>query len=70
MLVLGAIRADGNRILIKCTPRQDSREYQQILSKGLAEVYEPQFVFMQDGAPCHLSSSTHICTSIYVVVFA
>ena len=23
----GAIRADGNRILIKCPPRLDSREY-------------------------------------------
>ena len=50
MLVWVAIRADGNRILIKCPPRLDSLEYQQILSKALAEVYEPQFVFMQDDA--------------------
>jgi len=44
VLVWSAIRADGNRILIKCPPRLDSREYQHILSKGLEEVYQPQFV--------------------------
>ena len=58
VLVWGAIRADGNRILIQCPPRLDSREYQQVLSQGLPEVYESHMTFMQDGAPCHRSSST------------
>jgi len=58
ILVWGAIRFDGNRILIKCPPRLDSSEYQQVLNKGLPEVYESHMTFMQDGAPCHRSSST------------
>jgi len=58
VLVWGAIRSDGNRILIKCPPRLDSLEYQHILSRGLPELYDSHLVFMQDGAPCHRSCST------------
>jgi len=38
VLVWGAIRSDGNRVLVKCPHRLDSLEYQQILSKGLPEI--------------------------------
>jgi len=49
-LVWGSIWSDGNCILIQYPHRLDSREYMQVWSKGLSEVYESHKTFMQDGA--------------------
>ena len=57
LLVWGAIRADGYRILIQCHLKLGSQEYQKVLRIGLSALYTPQMVFMQDGAPWHRSSS-------------
>lgn len=58
VMVWGAIKGDGSRILFKCPDRLKSDEYQQILSVGLREIYDKDNIFMQDGAPCHKSRST------------
>jgi len=58
LMVWGAIRSDGKRILIKCPPRLGSSEYQEILGKGLSAVYDSEMVFMHDCDPCHRSAST------------
>ena len=31
----------------------DSTTYQSVLEEGLQDMYADDFVFMQDGAPCH-----------------
>ena len=51
LLVWGAIRADGYRILIQCPPSLGSQANQEVLRIGLSALCTPQIVFMQDGAP-------------------
>ena len=58
LMVWGAIKSDGSRILIRCPERLNSHEYQSILANGLLKIYNPSDIFMQDGAPCHKSKST------------
>jgi len=58
ILLWGAIKGDGSRILVRCPNRLNSEEYQRVLSKELFEVYEASNIFMQDGAICHKSQST------------
>jgi len=58
ILLWGAIKSDGTRILVRCPNKLNSEEYQRVLSKGLFEVYEASNNFMQDGATCHKSLST------------
>ena len=58
IMVWGAIRGDGHRVLVRCDRNVDSKEYQRILSVGLPHIYEPGHAFQQDGAPAHRSSST------------
>ena len=55
LMVWGAIKEDGTRILIRCPDRMNSAAYEEVLKKGLLPVYEPQNIFQQDGAPCHKS---------------
>lgn len=58
ILVWGAIRGDGSRILLRCPHKLDSLEYQSILNQGLLNICGSHNTFMQDGAPCHKSRST------------
>lgn len=58
LLVWGAIKADGTKVLIKCPNRLDSLGYQGVLDEGLQSIYCTNSIFMQDGAPCHRSAST------------
>ena len=58
VLVWGIIKADGKRMLVRCPQILNSTEYQSVLSRGLLGSYSPDEIFMQDGAPCHRSSST------------
>ena len=58
VLVWGAIKADGSKILIKCPDRLNSINYQSVLNEGLFQLYDPENILMQDGAPCHKSKST------------
>lgn len=58
IMVWGAIRGDGSRVLVRCEGNVDSREYQRILRVSLPHIYQPGHAFQQDGAPAHRSSST------------
>jgi len=58
ILVWGAIKGDGSRILIRCPARLDSNAYQAVLDAGLQELLDGNSIFMHDGAPCHRSLST------------
>ena len=58
IMVWGAIRGDGARVIVRCNRNVDSLEYQRVLRVGLPHVYCPGCAFQQDGAPAHRSSST------------
>jgi len=58
ILIWGAIKRDGSRMLIRCPIRLNSSAYQLVLDEGLQQIYSDDSVFMQDGAPCHTSRST------------
>jgi len=58
VMVWGSIKGDGTKTLVKCPPRLDSMGYQSVLEQGLLSTYDPQTIFMQDGASCHKSKST------------
>lgn len=58
VMVWGAIRCDGKRVLILCPDNVDSIAYQSILDEGLPQIYSTRHVFQQDGASCHTSRST------------
>jgi hypothetical protein len=68
IMVWGAIKGDGSRILVRCPRRLNSTAYQDVLAAGLFHIYDSESVFVQDNAPCHKSESTmkylekkHIC---------
>jgi transposase len=58
IMVWGAIRSDGRRMLIKCESNVDSVEYQRILSLARSHIYTRRFILQQDGASSHTSAST------------
>ena len=49
IMVWGAIRGDGRRVLILCDGNVDSNEYQRILSEGLPTIYGPRTSFNRMG---------------------
>ena len=53
IMVWGAIRGDGARVIVRCNRNVDSLEYQRVLRVGLPHVYCPGCAFQQDGAPPH-----------------
>jgi len=55
IIVWGAIKADGTRILIRCPDLINSIGYEEVLKKGLLPIYEADNTFQQDGTPCHKS---------------
>ena len=58
VLVWGAIKGDGTRFVMECPPTINSEKYIDILVNGLFPLYDPQDIFMQDGASCHTSRVT------------
>ena len=58
IMVLGAIKSDGGRALIKCPITLNSSAYQSVLENRLAQLYDENNKFMQDNAPCHKLAST------------
>ena len=60
IMVCGAIRADGKRIIIKCEGNVTSHEYQRTFSEDLPFIYKSYYILQHDGAPFHTSSSTKL----------
>jgi len=60
LLLWGAIKEDGSRILLRCPSVMNSRAYQSILDEGLRDIYGRDSVLMHDGAPYHRSISTQL----------
>ena len=58
IMVWGAIRSDGRRVLVRANEPMDSLEYQRVLNEGLPVIYNQRFVMQQDGARCHTSKSS------------
>jgi len=55
IMVSGAIKEDGTRVLLRCPDRMNSDAYKNVLKRGLLQIYEAQNIFQQDNAPCHKS---------------
>ena len=53
IMVWGAIRSDGRRVLLRTNDTIDSLEYQRVLEDGLPLIYNHRFTMQQDGARCH-----------------
>jgi len=62
ILMCGAIKGDGTRVLVRCPNSLDSKEYQSVLSQGLFQVYYSSNISMQGNATCHKS----FCTMQYL----
>ena len=58
IMLWGAIRADGRKVLLKCEGSVDQHEYQRLLHNGLPQIYSTRYTLMQDGATCHTARST------------
>ena len=58
IMLWGAIRADGCKVLLKCEDSVDQNEYQRLLHNGLPQIYSTRYILMHDGAPCHRARST------------
>ena len=55
---MGAVRADGERILAFCDQNVHQHFYQQLLREKLPSIYSTRYVFQQDGAIPHTAAST------------
>jgi len=53
LMVLGAIKEDDIKVLIRCPDRMNSVGYEDVLKRGLLPIYETHDNFQQDGDPCH-----------------
>lgn len=58
LMVWGAIRSDGQRVLLRCDRNVDQHYYQSLLDEGLPQIYTTRYLFQQDGASCHTARST------------
>ena len=58
LMVWGAIRADGKRVLLRCSENVNQQYYQVLLGNALPRIYNTRYVFQQDGATCHTAKST------------
>lgn len=58
IMVWGAIRGDGKRVIYKCDQNVDQYYYQALLDKALPNIYTTRFIFQQDGATCHTARSS------------
>lgn len=53
LMIWGAIRHDGSRILVKCPKPLDSDGYMKIIKDEFIPFYNPGEILMQDNAPIH-----------------
>lgn len=58
IMLWGAIRSDGKRVLVRLDGNIDSLAYQRVIEENLFKIYNSRFIFQQDGASCHTSAST------------
>ena len=58
LMVWGAIRSDGTRVICRCEGNVDQYAYQEILEQNLGRIVTGRYVFQQDGATCHTARST------------
>lgn len=58
IMIWGAIRYDGKRVLVRCNGNVDQYEYQRILDVGLPQICNNRFKLQQDGASSHRAYST------------
>ena len=58
IMLFGAIKADGSRILVQCPKKFNSDEYTKMLSSHLLPFYNIENIYMQDNAPIHRSKVT------------
>jgi len=58
VMVWGAIRGDGRRVLCFCEESVDQLFYQRIFGDQLPSIYSPRYFFQQDGARAHTARST------------
>ena len=55
IMVLGALKADGTKSLIRCPGCINFIGYEEVLKKELLPIYETHNTFQKDGALCHKS---------------
>lgn len=60
IIVWGAIRGDGKKVLVRCIGNINADEYQRVLQIGLPQIYTTRYIFQQDGATCHTARSTSL----------
>jgi transposase len=58
LMLWGAIKANGQRSLVRCVGNVNAHEYQRLLTEGLFPIYDNDDIFVQDGASCHTAAST------------
>ena len=58
VMVWGAIKGDGSKVLCRCPPIVNSKAYVKIIESSLLLMLDSNSVFMQDGVPCHRSKAT------------
>ena len=64
IMAWGAIWSDGRSELVECQGNINSGKYVSILKEGLIPIYSSgrmsknDFLFMEDGAPCHTAQAT------------
>ena len=55
LMVWGAIKEDGTKVLISCPDLLNANGYNNVLKKDLLQIYGRNDIFQQDNAPCHKS---------------
>jgi transposase len=58
LMVWGAIKANGDRFIVRCIGNVNTAEHQRILGNGFVNNVHPDEIFIQDGATCHTALST------------
>jgi len=53
LMVLGAIKEDGTKVLTKRPDCLNPNGYNDVLKKSLLQIYGRNDIFQQDNAPCH-----------------
>ena len=58
VMVWGGLDASGVLPLVVVSTRLDSEKYQAMLADSLEPYWHPDYQFLQDNAPCHVSHSS------------
>jgi len=54
-MVWRAIKENGTKVLIRCPDRLNANGYNDVLKKGLLQIYGRNDIFQQNNALCHKS---------------